>query len=402
MKATTHAPALVALAVAAALGAGLASDARAAAQPASADAQCQARERGSRGGSNRPQELYPEATRQSPREGASQRMGARLNKLGAAFDQDDNAQVRQIADEIIADARASDYDKAYAAQLAANAAYNADDLAAAKAYLTQSIELDALDNNGHYQSLMMLAQLQGQDEEYDQALASLDRYLQETRSTKPDDLALKGQLRVQAERPQEAIPVLKQAIEGAESPNAAWTQSLMAAYLDTENTAEATRLAEQIAASSPGDKRSQINLASMYIQADQTQQAIDIMERLRAAGELTEDREYRNLFALYLNTEGGEPKAIEVINDGLQKGVLEGNHQTYLALGQAYYFSDQVAPAIDAYQKAAPLADNGETYLNLAKILVNEDRIPEAKQAAQQALDKGVRNPDEARRLLER
>ena len=124
------------------------------------------------------------------------------------------------------------------------------------------------------------------------------------------------------------------------------------------------------------------------------------MERLRAEGQLTEDREYRNLFALHLNTEGGEPKAIEVINEGLQKGVLEGNHQTYLALGQAYYFSEQVAPAIDAYQKAAPLAENGETYLNLARILFNEDRIPEAKQAAQQALDKGVRNPDEARKLL--
>lgn len=400
MKAIPSAPALIALAIAAALGAGIAPDARAAAQPASADAQCQARERGSRG--NRPQELYPEATRQAPREGASQRMGSRLNKLGNAFEQDDNAQVRQMADEIIADARANNYDKAYAAQLAANAAYNEDDLAAAQAYLTQVIELDALDNNGHYQSMMMLAQLQGQDEAYDQAIATLDRYLQETRSSKPEDLALKGQLLVQAERPQEAIPVLKQAIESAESPNTAWTQALMAAYLETENTTEAIGLAEQIAAASPGDKRAQINLASMYMQADQMPQAIEIMERLRAAGELTEDREYRNLFALYLNTDGGEAKAIEVINDGLQKGVLEGNHQTYLALGQAYYFSDQVEPAIEAYQKAAPLADNGETYLNLAKILANQDRMPEAKQAAQQALNKGLRNPDEARRLLQR
>ena len=194
--------------------------------------------------------------------------------------------------------------------------------------------------------------------------------------------------------------MLRQAIDAAETPNMGWTQALMAAYLDTENTAEAARLAEQIAAASPGDKRSQLNLASMHIQADNTAEAIAIMERLRAEGQLTEDREYRNLFALHLNTEGGEPKAIEVINEGLQKGVLEGNHQTYLALGQAYYFSEQVAPAIDAYQKAAPLAENGETYLNLARILFNEDRIPEAKQAAQQALDKGVRNPDEARKLL--
>ncbi|TKS55179.1 tetratricopeptide repeat protein [Luteimonas yindakuii] len=398
MKATTHAPALVALAVAAVLGTGTA-NATVALDTQAHEQQCQ-RERGSR--SSRPQELYPESTRTAPTERASQRMGGQLNKLGTALDKEDNAQVRQIADEVIANERANNYDKAYAAQLAANAAYNADDMAAAKAYLIRAVELDALDNNAHFQSLMMLAQLQAQDEEYDQALATLDRYLEGSQSKKPDDLALKGQILVQAERPQDAIPVLRQAIDSAETPNMGWTQALMAAYLETENTAEATRLAEQIASQSPGDKRSQLNLASMYIQADNTAKAIEIMEKLRAEGQLSEDREYRNLFALYLNTEGGEAKAIEVINDGLQKGVLEGNHQTYLALGQAYYFSEQVAPAIEAYQKAAPLAENGETYLNLARILFNEDRIPEAKQAAQQALDKGVRNTDEARRLLAR
>lgn len=396
MKANTHAPALIALAVAAVLGTGTV-NATATSGIQADEQQCQ-RERASR--SNRPQELYPESTRTAPTERASQRMGGQLNKLGTALDKEDNAQVRQIADEVIANQRANNYDKAYAAQLAANAAYNSDDLAAAKTYLVQAVELDALDNNAHFQSMMMLAQLQAQDEEYEQALATLDRYLEGSQSSKADDLALKGQILVQAGRPQDAIPVLRQAIDAAETPNMGWTQALMAAYLDTENTAEATRLAEQIAAASPGDKRSQLNLASMHIQADNSAEAIAIMERLRAEGQLTEDREYRNLFALHLNTEGGEPKAIEVINEGLEKGVLEGNHQTYLALGQAYYFSEQVAPAIDAYQKAAPLAENGETYLNLARILFNEDRIPEAKQAAQQALDKGVRNPDEARKLL--
>lgn len=402
MKATLHAPALIALAVAAVLGTGSVAQARAATAIVSADAsdaQCQSRDRGSRGG-NRAEELYPDATRQAPSERASQRMGSRLSRLGAAFDKDDNAGVRQMADEIIAQERANDYDRAYAAQLAANAAYNEDDLVAAKAYLTQSVELDALDNNGHFQSLMMLAQLQAQDDELDAALATLDRYFEGSGSQRPEDLALKGQILAQAERGAEAIPLLQQAIETAETPQAGWTQALMAAYLDTDNTAEATRLAEQIASNTPDDKRAQLNLASMYMQADDTTRAIEIMERLRASGQLTEDREYRNLFALHLSTEGGEARAIEVIDDGLEKGILEANHQTYLALGQAYYFSEQPGPAIEAYQKAAPLASDGETYLNLAKILVGEDRVPEARQAAQQALDKGVRNPDEARRLI--
>ena len=50
--------------------------------------------------------------------------------------------------------------------------------------------------------------------------------------------------------------------------------------------------------------------------------------------------------------------------------------------------------------KAAPLDDDGETYLNLAKVLYQEDRVKEAAQAAQQALDKGVSRPDQARDII--
>ena len=55
---------------------------------------------------------------------------------------------------------------------------------------------------------------------------------------------------------------------------------------------------------------------------------------------------------------------------------------------------------IDAYKKAAPLAPDGEAYLNLARVLWQEDRIPEAKEAARQAVAKGVKKPDDAKKIL--
>src|SRR5690606_12964957 len=125
-------------------------------------------------------------------------------------------------------------------------------------------------------------------------------------------------------------------------------------------------------------------------------------ERLRAAGELTEERDYNNLSALYLNSEGNESRAIEVLNDGLAKGILQGNHRTYTSLAQAYYFTDDYDKAIEFYGKAAPLDDDGGTYLNLAKVLANEGRDAESKEAARKALDKGLPNPEDARKLLSR
>lgn len=415
MKSASHTPALIAFAIAAALAAaGTSPQAAAAAnaslisaEPASAAAdECQRRtSRGARrdsdsGSQATAEERYPDATRESPREGASSRMAQRLNRLNEAMNNGDDALVIERAEDILAQDRANDYDRAYASNLAGHASYNMDDAEAAKRYIAQAIEYDALDNNNHLQAILMLAQLHAQDEETDQALALLERFFNESGSKEASDLALRGQLLYQAERYDEAIPALREAIEASDEPHVSWTQALMAAYAETGREAEATALAEQIAAGAPDDKRSQVNLASMYMQMGDDAKAIEVMERLRAAGQLTEDREYRNLMAMHLNAEGGEAAAIAVINEGLEKGVLEPNHQTYLALAQAYYFSDQVAPAIEAYRKAAPLDDDGETWLNLARVLYGEGQEAEAAEAARQALSKGVRNEQDARRII--
>lgn len=341
---------------------------------------------------------YPDAARKAEAK-ASAKMSSRLQKMVDLYEKEKGAEARKIADEIIASEAANAYDRAFAAQLAANIAYEADDTAAAMAYLKKVIELDGLDNDGHYNSMLMLGQLQLQEDQYAEALATFDRFLGETKTSKPEHLVLKGNALYRLERYPEAAQVLKQALESGE-PRGEWQQLLMATYIEMGNTAEAAKLAEQVAQKNPTDKRAQMNLVATYLQGDMMDKAAAVLEKLRASGQFTEDRDYRQLFATYLNMDGKEKQAIEVINEGLQKGVLKPDYQTYVALAQAYYFSDQPAPAIDAYKKAAPLAPDGETYLNLARLLWQEDRIPEAKEAARQAIAKGVKKPEDAKKIL--
>ena len=343
---------------------------------------------------------YANSTRKAPATRASSRMAPRLQKMVDLYEDDKGAEARAAADEIIADERANEYDRAFAAQIAAQAAYDADDMAAAMKYLDQAIASNGLDNNGHFGAMLMLGQLQLQEEQYAESLATLDRFFQESGSSKPEHLVLKGNALYRLERFPEAAQVLKSAVDAAEEPRADWLQLLMATYMESGQEAEASALAEKIGADNPDDKRAQMNLAAVYMQGDQLGKAAEVLERLRAAGQLTEDREYRQLYATYLNMDGQEAKAAEVINDGIQKGVLKPDHQSYLAQAQAYYFSDQIAPAIQAYEKAAPLDDNGETYLNLAKVLWQEGRIGEAKEAARQAKAKGLDNPKDADQII--
>lgn len=342
---------------------------------------------------------YPNATRQEPEAKASARMGQRLNRLSTAYNEGNLDAIPGLVEDILSQASANDYDKAVAKRLL-GAAQVGEDPAAAIQSFNEALAFNGLNNNDHFDTMWMVAQLHAQEGQNEQSLAMLERLQSETNAQVADHLGLKGIVLYQMERYPEAITAIEAAMQVAETPKQEWTQILMASYVETGDGSKATALAEQIAANAPGDKQSQLNLAATYIQADQYDRALPIYERLRTAGELTTESEYRNLVVMYLNAGEKEREAIAVINEGLEKQILKGDHAMYNMLAQAYYFSDQPGPAIEAYRKAAPLAPDGETYLNLAKVLWGEGRMPEAKQAAQQALDKGIRSPDEAQRIL--
>jgi len=344
---------------------------------------------------------YPEATRQEPKEKASAKMQNQLNKLFKAYEKENNEdETITLVNEIIASDKANAYDKSVAAQIGAQAAYGKDDSKLAKDYANKVLEFNGLDNNNHYQTMFFLAQLQMQDDQYTEALATIDKFFAETKSQKPEELVVKGNILYRAERYADAIPFLKQAIEASPEPKNEWMQILMASYAEAGQNDAAVTLAEQLAAKNPADKKAQMNLASVYLQADKTDQAAGVLEKLRASGQLTDDREYRQLYSMYANMDGREKDVISVINEGLQKGILKDDYQAQLALAQSYYYSEQIPQAIEAWKKAAPQSPNGETYLNLARVLWQEDRIPEAKQAAKSALDKGLKKPEDAKKIL--
>lgn len=355
--------------------------------------------RSSRQAPQKAEALYPNSTREEPGVAASQRLLKQLNTLSEASNESDAAKGLPVADEILANRAANTYDKSMAALLAGQLLLNEDNERAVT-YLNQAVETGGLDNNNHFQAMLIVAQLQAQENQYDQALASLDRYITESGSTDPKDQALKGNLLYRLERYPDAIATLKPLVDAGGEVDPQWQQVLMASYAESGNNAEATRLAEQVAQATPDDKRSQVNLAVSYLQTDQNDKAIEVFERLRASGQLTEESEYRNLYALYLNSENKEREAITVINEGLQKNILKEDYRTMAALGQANYFSEQIEPAIAAWRKAAPLAENGDTYLNLARVLHQEGRADEAKEAARQAIAKGLNSNTDAERII--
>lgn len=311
--------------------------------------------------------LFPNATRQQPDAKASSKALKGLQELQDQYEKADYTGTVAKA-EALATAEGSAYEKAFAYQLAGNAAADLKNDAKSAEYFQKALDSNGLDNNSHYQVMHNLSAVQFGLERYGDALKTLDRFLAETKSDDPKYQSFRGGILASAGRNDEAA-------------------KLYAALL----------------AKNPNDKKILMNAVAALQQADQFDQANALLGDAHKRGLLTEAREYRALYSGYLNAQNKWKDAVPVINDGVAKGILPQDAdlaKAYMIVAQNAYVADDIALAIDMYGKAGPIAADGEAYLNLAKVYEFQNKKTEARAAAQKALDKGVKKPEEARRLL--
>ena len=310
---------------------------------------------------------YPNATRQEPNAKASPKLFAKLKKMQERFEQQDWAGTMADADAIGASSDAGPYDKSYAYSMAGSAASNLQQPAKAAEYLANAIEANGLDNDSHYATMFNLSVIQFGEEKYADALATMDRFLAETKSDKQEQLSFRADILTALGRNEEAAAVY---------------QSLLAR--------------------NPNDKHFLLNAAAALQSAEKYDQANVLLEDAFKRGMLTEPRELQALYIGYLNAQHFDD-AQRVIAAGVTSGILKPGPelgQAYQLLAQNAFDSEKIPQAIELYTRAAPLMQDGEGYLNLAKALDYADRKAEAKEAARQALAKGVKKPKEANDIL--
>ncbi len=312
-------------------------------------------------------DVYPQATRTDPKIKASNKGAKALRDMLGDYDAKKYADTLPKVDAVGAEPSSNAYDKSFAYQLGANAAGELKQTDKAIDYYKKALDANGLDNNGHYQVMYNLAILQNEQQKHAEALATIDRFLTETKSDKPEAISFKAYLLSQLDR-----------------------------------APEAAAMYEKILASKPNDKATLMNAVALYQQAENFQRANQLMDIARKQGMLTDAKEYRTLYVGLINS-GKLKEALGLIDEGIAKGAIKPSQtlaNDYAVIAQTAYGDENTPMAIEMYKRAAAISDNGEAMLNLARVLRNEGRIGEARQAAQQALNKGVKKPEDAKKII--
>jgi uncharacterized protein HemY len=331
---------------------------------------------------------YPNATRKEPKLEMSSGDQKELNKAADLINDSKNDEAEPIIQKELANEKASKYAQAFAHTLQAQIYYEKDKSADAIAEYRKAIDMDALPNDAHFQTIYQIAQLQVQDEKYADALTTLDQWEKQTGSQTADELALKSNAYYRTDKFQDAVDTMKKAISMTDKPNDSWTQILMASYFELNQYDQAAQVVQQQMAKDPNNKKLLNQLATIYIQADKPQQALDLMSKAKSQGLITTSDDYMQLAKMYAAADKYKD-ASATIKEGLDKNILKPSFDVYKLEGDVCTQGEDDKCAIDAYTKASPQAKDGNIDYQLGYLLFYSDRSKDASDALSRAISKG-------------
>jgi tetratricopeptide (TPR) repeat protein len=331
---------------------------------------------------------FPNATRKEPKTEMSGPSQTAINAAYKALDENKNDKATELLEKVLNDPKASPYARALALQGESQISWSNEDYKAAIAKLDQAIKLDALPNKSQFQAMYQVAQLNLMEEKYDAAVVAVTQWSAQSGAKTAESLALQGNAYYRLDKFQDAIDSIKQALSMTDKTNEGWLQILMASYYELQQYDEASKVAQQQLAKDPTNKKLIQQLSSIYINNKQEQKALELMMDAKAKGLVTTEDDYKQLAQLY-NYLDKSKEAAATINEGITKNAIKPGYDIYKLLGDAYAMADDDKNAIDAYNKAAPFAKDGNVYYLLGHRLLDADRSKEAKDALTQAIAKG-------------
>jgi hypothetical protein len=351
--------------------------------------------------------LYPNATRTAPKlDLTSEKEQKSLNQGLDAVSDGDKAKAEQFLQPLV-DGSKSKYAQALALQGLATIKYNDNDAKGAIALLQRALDIGVMPNETYFQLEYMLAQFQMADEQYQASLDTVRKWRTEGKRETADSYALEGNADYRLGKFPEAIAAIKKAQSLTDKPQNSWNQILMASYSEAGQGDKAAELAQQQFAANPNDADALNNAVAVLMQAEKYPAAIQLMEKARASGALKTESNYVNLAKLYLlagqagtDAKPDALKALQVLDEGMSKGVVTSSSDNYLLQGQAAEMADDSSKAIAAYGKAVPGAKDGEAAMRAGSLLLNEQKYAQAKSMIQQSIDKGVKHKGTAYMLL--
>lgn len=323
----------------------------------------------------------------------------KLERVRNKTDQGQYEDALKMLDNLLDGSGLNSYERAMAWNLKAYTYYAQDQYDKTANAYTQVLKQDNLPRSLEQTTLYSLAKLYLVQEEYKKALPIINRWFDVVDKPGAEGWILKGQIHYQLEQYDKALKPVRKAIEmgeqGKGKPAENWYLLARAVYYQKQDYEGLRDVLTSLVRYYP-KRQYWIQLAAVYGQLGQSQKQVAALETAYEQGLFEKASDYTMLARQFLGQEVPY-KAAEVMKAGLENGTVEASAENLKLLADAWLAAKEDKKAVAAMRRAAEKADDGQFYLRLAQIQLDQAAYKKALQAANRALEKGnLDRPDMA------
>jgi tetratricopeptide (TPR) repeat protein len=257
-------------------------------------------------------------------------------------------------------------------------------------YFKESVAIDALPNMQHFQMMFAIAQLEIMNERYREGLTTLNEWFCKVSpdQIKANAYVLRANAYIELQDYRSSLRAITKAIEMTEEPKKNYYQVKLASHYELDQMSEAATTLKTMIEVWPEDESLWKQLSSVYLNLKRESDALSVLELAYKRGYLDKANELEQLSSLYQLKEIPY-QAAEVLEKGINDGILEANKKFWERTGNAWYQARELEKALAAYEKAGRFSDDGKLDLRRGFILVDRQDWEAAKSSLNRAVEKG-------------
>jgi len=286
-----------------------------------------------------------------------------------------------------------DYDKAYVARfIAFMYASKENNEKEAIDYLKKAIAPDILNKADHGAALKLLADLQMQTKDYQNALANYAVWMNFTGEEDGSTWVKIAQAHYELKQLAEMIvPADKAIVAFGKKPNQNPYILKLTSFYERKKYQEAIKVLESVILIFPENKTWWTQLPMFYLLVENYPKAVQTLDLAYKQGFLDKASHIKTLANLYFSAEAPY-KAAKLLEKHIASGVIKRNDQNMSMLANAWHAAQHVDIAAKYYGELAEMTSEASFYRKQGMLLKQDEQFSKAIPALEKALALGVEN----------
>ncbi|WP_105215572.1 tetratricopeptide repeat protein [Pseudoalteromonas sp. T1lg22] len=257
-------------------------------------------------------------------------------------------------------------------------------------HIRDAVKPDVLNFNDQEQSMKLIGDLLANTKKYKEAKQAYIEWMDFTGQEDATVYTRIAQANYELGQFKDVVQPAERAIEldANNEPKKAPFSLLMGAYYETKDFKNVVKVGERMVKSWPEDKKSWTNLGRFYMQVEDYEKGLNIMDIAYDNGYLESEVDYKVLAQLY-SFVGIPYKAGFHMEKAVNEGKVERTKHNVTAIASYYHNAKNVKTAAKYYEEAAKFDNDAELFRKAGSLRLQAQQFDSAVALLNKALDLG-------------